>query len=162
MSNSDKAAKGTAFDLDKLRHIAEKAKLKYRYEEKIEQLEDALTAEIRRRNQEKAQHDREIELITRVKESPLPSALPIIGKRIGRDALDAVIDTAIRHAVEPANYHSVFAEMGKLAAASNRPTPLLGPASRAGIPYQKANGEREIFTPRALKGRLQTRQKHRP
>jgi hypothetical protein len=94
----------------------------------------------------------------------IPTATPAkdIVKLVRRDALDAVIDTALRAAPNPDDYQSVYAEMVKLAASPSRLTPLIGPASRTGIPYQKSNGEKAHFTPRALKGRLKVRLQQRP
>jgi hypothetical protein len=111
------------------------------------------------RAQDKAQHAREIDLMTKAQASVPIIAAHNVTKGDRRDSLDAVIDKAQQTATDPQNYQSVFAEMVKMASTSARPAPLHGPASITGIPYIKSNGDKEHFTTRALKGRLERRQK---
>lgn len=86
------------------------------------------------------------------------AAIPArIVRRNTRDALDTVINQAMRTAAVPDDYQSVFAEMIKMAAEPDRMTPLSGAASGVGIPYIKSSGVKDYFTLAALRMRMQRR-----
>jgi hypothetical protein len=69
------------------------------------------------------------------------------------DALTAVIATAKVQAQDSADYHSVWAELVRLASSSNRPAPLLGFADSEGVKYQ-GDDEVKFFTKRNLADRM--------
>lgn len=157
----------TAFDdfckLPNSRELIRKAGVELRADEqdaKIDYLHDRLFESEENRRLEKSQHEREIDLMTQA--AGLATALPhskITVKRLGRDALDPVIDVAVRNALAPDEYQSVFAEMLKMADGPNRLVPLIGAATSTGIPYRSSAGEKKSFTAGALKKRLKNRSK---
>lgn len=70
------------------------------------------------------------------------------------DALTAVIATAMGQALDSADYHSVWAELVKLASSPNRPAPLLGFAEGEGVKYQ-GDDDVEFFKKNNLRNRMQ-------
>lgn len=73
------------------------------------------------------------------------------------NVLDAVIEMATRQATNPADYHSVWAELEALAESKHPPAPLLDRSPR-GIQYsgpqKEKDGVPDVFTKNALRKRM--------
>jgi hypothetical protein len=163
--------KDFTLDLEKVKIEMRQAVQRHRYQDKIAHLEDEVDEVRRQQRKQKAQHDREIELVAMSKAaatapSPSPTLPPaplpsITVKRSNASAIDVVIDKALGEVGEEASLGVVYAELVRLAAASapDRPNPFSGPASVNGIPYLHNNGRKSHFTRRALAGRLKTKRK---
>jgi len=81
------------------------------------------------------------------------------GKRKHRRELDDVIKKATSRANEGANYHSVWAELMRMADSPERPAPLLEFVEGEGVKYERADGQVSFFTKDALRKRFERDEK---
>ena len=63
------------------------------------------------------------------------------GGRVRTSQLDAVIQAAKKKALDPSDWHSVWAQLGEMAQSSARPLPLLGYVEGEGLKYTKDDAE---------------------